>query len=99
MTIEKLGVRISGPAKSITIEVPSYGELILHEFLRAESLPRCAAALAHANPDGADEGLLEVALLLDTLAGASRNLLHELLRIAREQGLHIDVVPKPGDLH
>ena len=97
--VEKLGVRISGGAKTITIEGPSFGDLVLLEHLRTENLQRCVAALQQASPQGADDLVDEVQAQLLAMAGASSSTLQELLRVAYEQGLRFEIVPTPGEVH
>ena len=94
-----MGVRISDPAKTISIEGPSFGELLLLEHLRTLNLQRCAAALQQADPHGADELVSEVQVQLLAMAGATSETLRELLRVAYEQGLRFEIVPTPGEVH
>lgn len=97
--VEKMGVRISDPTKAVTIEGPSFGELVLFEHLRTENLRRCVAALGALNPDGGNEHLAEIAAQLQAMAIASAGVLQEQLRTARAQGLRFEIVPTPGELH
>jgi len=98
--IEKLGVRVSNPDQSITIEGMSFAELVLFEHLRAENLRRCVAVLALGNDvqtsaEPESERMAELQIQLQAMANASAGTLQELLRIARAQGLRFEVI---GDL-
>ncbi len=99
MTIEKLGVRVANPETNIVLEGTSFAELILFEHLRAENLLRCVAAIALANPNGSDELLAETQVQLQVMADATGGRLHELGRVAREQGLRFEIAPASSDLH
>lgn len=97
--IEKLGVRVSNPEQSISLDGKSFADLVLFEHLRTENLRRCVAALGTLNPDGGEEVLAEVAVQLQVMANASAGMLGEHLRVAHAQGLRFETVPTPGELH
>ena len=97
--VEKLGVRISDPTKTITVEGTSFGELVLLEHLRTENLRRCVVAINLVNQDSSNELLAEVTAQLQAMVGASSYTVQELLRMAREQGLRFEIVPTPGEVH
>lgn len=99
MSIESLGVRVTNPEQNITIEGSSYADLVLFEHLHTENLRRCVAALNLVSPYGENETLEEVRAQLQGMVNASAGVLHEHLRIAREQGLRFEIVPSPGELH
>lgn len=90
--IEKLGVRVSNPEQSITIEGGAFADLVLYQHLSAENLRRCLAALNLANLGGENELLAEVQTQLLAMTSSSSGVLHELLRVAREQGLRFEII-------
>lgn len=98
MSIEKLGIRLANEA-NITLAGAAFAELIAFEHLRTENLRRCIAALAEANPGGADERLAEIALQLQVMQNASDGVRREHLRVAKAQGLRFDIVPAAGEMH
>lgn len=99
MSIEKLGIRVANPEKTIVLEGTSFAELVLFEHLRAGNLLRCILALNVAAPHGEDELLAEIQTQLQGMANASAGVLQDLLRVANEQGLRFEIAPKSGDLH
>lgn len=94
--IEKLGVRAVDPTQTVVIEADGFAELLAFEHVRAENLKRCATALAL---EAASEVASEVAAQLQTMELASAGVIRELLRIAREQGVHFETLPQAGNLN
>jgi|GEM_PF-4847202 len=89
---EKLGVKVQNPELRIVIEGGAFADLVLLEYLRAENLRRCVAAVGGENQDGANELLSEVQIQLQAMAQSSAGVLQECLRVARAQGLVFEIV-------
>lgn len=92
-------VRVSNPEQNITLTGASYADLILFEYLRAENMRRCVAALNLVSPHGENELLTAVQAQMQAMLNASAGVLSQYLRVAQLQGLHFEIVPQPGDLH
>ncbi|MEW6415966.1 MAG: hypothetical protein AB1482_12000 [Pseudomonadota bacterium] len=96
MSTEKLGVRVANPEQTVILVAGSFAELLAFEHVRAENLKRCAAALAL---EPGNEIASEVAAQLQAMGNSTEGVLRELLRIAREQGVYFDTLPRAGEVH
>jgi hypothetical protein len=95
--IEQFGVHVSNPEHNITTPAKDFAELVLFEHVLTASLRQCVAELNAIDPNGEDEGLVNVRTQLQASVNASAGVVQELLRVAIAQGLHFKL--PTGDLH
>jgi hypothetical protein len=90
MNLEQFGVTLAcDHAAPISITTESVAGLVLTLHLHRESLAKANEVLRVENPTGANERLSAVQASLIGMAGALDNVLSELLRVGREQGLQL----------
>lgn len=92
MNLKSIGLEVTNPEHHVEIEGDNFGELCLFLHAHASNLEMLAHVLEMENPSGANKRLLSAQQAMGGMAGAVRNMLHEHLRLAREQGLHFTVV-------
>lgn len=93
MNLEQFGVTLAcDHAAPINITAESVAGLVLTLHLHRESLAKANEVLRVENPTGDNERLAAVQASLIGMASALDNVLSELLRVGREQGLQLHSV-------
>lgn len=95
----EIGVSVANPDQSIQITGQTFADSVLWLHVHNQNLIQVLEELRQENPHGENERLATVQSALQGLTNATKGVLDEHLRVAREQGLRFEIVPKPGDLH
>lgn len=96
---QELGVRVANPDLNIQIAGQTFADLVLWLHMHNQKLDKVLDVLRQENPHGDNERLAAVQSALQWLINTTKIALASHLRWAGEQGLSLEIVPKPGDLH